>query len=418
MAKRSSKGLIMGGILLLVSACSFISKPEPLVSITPEPTWTPIPQVTSAPLRIEAEPNNYPFDDSVLIFFQPSTDQPWQAFDLTGARAYDLSDLPTSPLSASPIVNRDGEAFLQFERDLFRISPAGGIQKAQLPEDIMEGVRCDFPRERGIYCFAPDLSQAFLINDELSIEPITLDPFLQAVEGSFYPPNQTTNNKVRALYPKTLHLVLDEGIYLRDFNFETGQVEEHLLKMNFDQLQDEVVRERAATDPDLYISTMEPLSVLALPDNMSRAYVNTIEESMFGDGGTFKQTNYINLSSGPLMWIELQLPDGLPNGAFVYRDRLVIPRDENDGSPINFSFPEAYDLKDMRTTLMLADWLPFDEPVMEIHPYREGWMLLTSTQLNYMDNEGIILRRFELPQEVSELLLNESPHFLSQPLEP
>lgn len=300
MAKRSSKGLIMGGILLLVSACSFISKPEPLVSITPEPTWTPIPQVTSAPLRIEAEPNNYPFDDSVLIFFQPSTDQPWQAFDLTGARAYDLSDLPTSPLSASPIVNRDGEAFLQFERDLFRISPAGGIQKAQLPEDIMEGVRCDFPRERGIYCFAPDLSQAFLINDELSIEPITLDPFLQAVEGSFYPPNQTTNNKVRALYPKTLHLVLDEGIYLRDFNFETGQVEEHLLKMNFDQLQDEVVRERAATDPDLYISTMEPLSVLALPDNMSRAYVNTIEESMFGDGGTFKQTNYINLSSGPL----------------------------------------------------------------------------------------------------------------------
>lgn len=419
MKPKTSRLLLIALIgLLSLSACTLFPRQGVQIGITPVPVWTPLAQKTEKAFVIEQIENVYPFDDTVLIFFKTNEEDAYQGFDLTTGKTYDFSALPTTSLSSAPLTDPEGRLILQFGHEIHLISENREYETFSLPSIADATVRCEFPFEGRVYCLNADLTQAFVLEPDLTVRSIPLDQPQQEVDGEFYPLYRTSEDQVWALYTYTLPLVLDQGVYFRSFDLASEMFEDKLLKMHLDIEQSPEALALAQEDPENNLSTMEPIQVLGLPENLSRAYINMWYESMFVGLERYNSTSYINLATGTYARIDERLENGLPEGSYFYRDRLVIPRKVETDSIINFSWPEAFDLKAMRRALDLADWIPAEEPLMEIFPYREGWLLLTSETLYYTDYEGIIYRRFNLSPQVSELLLTQTPHILTQPIDP
>lgn len=419
MKPKLSKTLLLALIwLLILSSCSVFPEEKTQPALSPQPTWTPLPQKTEQAFVIEGNDNRFPFNDTVLILFKPSEREAWQAFDLTNERYYDLSDLPTTDLNSSPLMDQEGKLILHFGQEIYILNASGEKIKIELPAIADPTLRCEFPYQNQIYCLNADLSQAFVIDSDLSLRNIWMNQPQQAVAGEFHPLYRTANDQIRALYPESLHMVLDEGIYLRSFDLKTESFEELLLKMHFDKNESPEVLAKAEANPQAYMSGMEPIEILALVDDLSQAYFNMLTESVIEKNVFYPYTHSIDLNTGLYTYIKPQLTDGLFESTYTYRENLLIPRNKATSSDKNFSWPEVYTLQDMRPTLGLADWLPQDEPIMEVFPYGEGWMLLTSKILYYLDARGIICHRFELSEEVTALLLENIPHTLTRPTEP
>ena len=409
--------LLVVSMLLLLSSC-VATKEAPVENVVA--TWTPIPHTTSEPLTIEPQVYQSFGDLPLLTFFfdGDAENSSVEIANLTTEDVYDdsaLQDVSTKGWNR-PLMLEDKTAFLQIQNQLFILKPDEKAEIVEIPYNQENQVFCNWFVEEKLYCLSNDLSEGYTIDSDKEVNQLTLPAQNPNIKSDAYPPFKLGNGKLRSIQKE----IVDSGekgskfIYdrdvefdlfflsFRDFDFVTGEVEEQRLNMEYypETIISSGWRDADGTDQILSYTRAEGLPHvrginLALDKLYLDSYWNVeghdyiekwVEEYVFEDGLFVTTTSPGSSESGEVKQFF---------GNSVITDR---PLDQNGAK---FGWPQVIDLDTAEDKLDISSLIPPEEPMIEVLPYGENYLICTSNKIYHSQMTSIILQMIDLPEEMS-----------------
>lgn len=425
--------LLVISTLLLLSSC-VATKEVPVENFVA--TWTPIPHATSEPLTIEAQLYQSFGDLPLLAFFFDggAEKSSVEIANLTTEDVYDDSALKNVSTDGwnRPLMLEDKTAFLQIQNQLFILKPDERTEIVEIPYNQENPVFCSWFVEEKLYCLSNDFSEGFTLDSDKEVNQLTLPAQNPNFKSDAYSPFKLENGKLRSIQKE----IVDSGekgsrfiydrdvefdvffVSFRDFDFVTGGVEEQSLNMEYypDTIISSGWRDADGTDQILSYTRAEGIPhVRGINSGLDKLYLDSfwiveghdyiekwVEEYVFEDGLFVTTTSPGNSESGEVKQFF---------GNSVITDR---PLDQNG---TKFGWPQMIDLDTAKDHLDIISLISPEEPMIQILPYGDNYLICTSDKIYHTQMTTIILQVIDLPEEMSERFGENTTYTITNVLE-
>lgn len=409
--------LLIVSMLLLLSSC-VATEEAPVENFFA--TWTPIPHTTSEPLTIEPQLYQSFGDLPLLAFFFDggAENSSVEIANLTTDAVYDdsvLQDLSTKGWNR-PLMLEDKTAFLQIQNQLFILKPDEKTEIVEIPYNQENPVFCNWFVDQKLYCLSNDFSEGFTLDSDKEVNQLTLPAQNSNFKGVFYSPFNLEDGKLRSIQKE----IVDSGekgskftydrdvefdvffLSFRDFDFVTGEVEEQRLNMEYypETIISSGWRDADGTDQILSYTRAEGIPhIRGINQGLDKLYLDSywnveghdyiekwVEEYIFEDGLFVTTTSPSSSESGEVKQFF---------GNSVITDR---PLDQNG---VKFGWPQMINLDTATDQLDISALILPEEPMIEVLPYGENYLICTSNKIYHSQMTTIILQVIDLPEEMS-----------------
>jgi len=388
-------------------------------------TWTPVAQPTDQPYQVETESLSYFGETPVLVIFgsqDPEDETPMKILNISTDDIYDVSTITSAPAStwSRPIVVENKDVYFQVGDTLYILSPGGQTHSIELPYNELNPAYCNWSWKGQLVCLGNTMTTGFLVDQALNVVELQLPVDGEDSSEAYYEPYRVGENGMRIVQITPEISNVRTTVFFKDLDLETLTIQSKSIRIEEDLYQT-FYDLKGTNELDVMAITREEgeIDVIGISDSGDKFYLAShVTYTKPHRGGGTKTRWWTDVYDGSIMeTLNIDFEIGHSVGKKFVGDYLITGWLFDLGNGI-IKQPTVYDLDAGEIVFEASGSLSNNEIVNFILPYADGWVACDTLGVHYYHDSSNLLFTYTFPNEIIELLGQDSYYTISQPIEP